>query len=225
MFATLKTLFAGVENRADERVKDHFALELIDQKIRETEASLKAAKATLASLIQRQKSETRQVEALQNRIASMTERAKEALDAGNDALAREAADAIATMENELALRTTTSERLEQKVLRLKSSVEAGHRRIVDLKQGAIQARAVRREQDIQSRLNHTLSGSDAASEAEDLISRVLTRDDPFEQAEILKGIDADLGHDGLENRMAEAGYGPATRVTGNAVLDRLKTKK
>jgi hypothetical protein len=44
-----------------------------------------------------------------------------------------------------------------------------HRRIIDLKQGAIQARAVRREQAIQTKLtNHRTS---AHQEAEELISR------------------------------------------------------
>jgi phage shock protein A len=224
MFATLKTLFAGAQARADERIADHFSIELIDQKIRETEASLKAAKATLASLIQRQKSETRQIDGLTVRIKSMTGRAQDALEAGNDTLASEAADAIAAMENELKLRGDTAHRLDHKVLRLRASVEAGHRRVIDLKQGAIQARAVRREQEMQKQLNRTLSGSDAATEAEDLIARVLGRDDPFEQAEILKGIETDLSHEGVEARMADAGFGPATRVTGAAVLDRLKSK-
>ena len=223
MFETLKTLFAGAEARADEQIRDRYAIELIDQKIRETETSLKAAKATLASLIQRQRSETRLIGTLTARIAGMTARAEAALDAHDDALATEAAETIATMENELAQRQDTANRLDQQVLRLKASVEAGHRRVIDLKQGAIQARAVRREQDIQSRLNRTLAGPDAAAEAEDMIARVLNRDDPFEQSEILKGIDAELSHDGIESRMADAGYGPATRVTGAAVLKRLKS--
>ncbi|MDU8925962.1 PspA/IM30 family protein [Alisedimentitalea sp. MJ-SS2] len=225
MFSTLKTLFAGAQARADETITDHFALDLIDQKIRESENALKAAKATLASLIQRQRSEERQVDTLKSRIDSMMNRAAEALDADDETLATEAANAIAQMETELAMRTDTLDRLEQKVLRMKSSIEAGNRRIIDLKQGAIQARAVRREQDIQKRMNKTLSGSDAASEAEDLIARVLKRDDPFEQAEILKSIEEDLNHDTLENRMADAGYGPATRITAKSVLERLKASK
>ncbi|MDQ2091641.1 PspA/IM30 family protein [Marimonas arenosa] len=199
-------------------------MELIDQKIRESEVNLTAAKATLASLIQRQKSESRQADALKTRIATMTRRTREALEAGNEALAGEAAEAIARMEDELALRAETAARLDHQVLRRRSSVEAGHCRIIDLKQGAIQARAVKREQTMQARLSKTLSGPDAASQAEAPIARVLDRDDPFEQTEILKGIDAELGHDGLASRMAEAGFGPATRVTGRAVLDRLKSE-
>ena len=53
MFKTLSTLIAGVNARSEDRVRDAFAIELIDQKIREAEGSLKAAKATLASLLER----------------------------------------------------------------------------------------------------------------------------------------------------------------------------
>ena len=222
MFATLKTLFAGAQARADERITDAFALELIDQKIRETEAAVKAAKATLASLIQRANTENRQIDVLQGRISDLLARAKSALGKGDETLAAEAAQAIATMENELAGRNETAARLEQKITRLRSSVEAGSRRVIDLKQGAIQARAVRREQDIQKKLSTKLSGSDSASEAEELINRVIGRDDPFEQAQILKEIEDGLSHRDIEDRLADAGHGAALRVTAKSVLDRLK---
>lgn len=224
MFKTLSTLIAGVNARSEDRVRDAFAIELIDQKIREAETSLKAAKATLASLIQRQRSEERQRDALKNRVKDMMNRAQSALDAGRSELAGEAAQAVAQMENELTIRTETCNRLDQKVIRLRNSIEAGHRRIIDLKQGAIQARAVRREQAIQSKLNSTIGHTSNVEEAEELIKRVMGRDDPFEQSEILREIDRDLGHETLQDRMADQGFGPATRTTADDVLARL-TKK
>ena len=129
------------------------------------------------------------------------------------------------MEKELSIRNETCARLDQKAMRLRSSIEAGHRRIIDLKQGAIQARAVRREQAIQSRLNSTINATSSTEEAEELIARVMGRDDPFEQSEILREIDRDLGHETLADRMADHGYGPATRTTADDVLNRLKSKK
>lgn len=225
MFKTLSTLIAGVNARSEDRVRDAFAIELIDQKIREAETSLKAAKATLASLIQRQRSEERQRDALKNRIKDMMTRAQDAMDQGRDDLATEAAQAVAQMENELTIRTETCDRLDQKVIRLRNSIEAGHRRIIDLKQGAIQARAVQREQAIQSKLNSTIGHTSNVEEAEELIGRVMGKDDPFEQSEILREIDRDLGHETLADRMADQGFGPATRTTADDVLARLKTKK
>jgi phage shock protein A len=223
MFKTLATLINGANARAEDRVRDAFAIELIDQKIREAESSLKVAKATLASLIQRQRSEDNHRQALQNRIADMTNRAKAALDDDRMDMAEEAAAAIASMENELNIRIETLRRLDQKIMRLRNSIESGHRRIIDLKQGAIQARAVRREQDIQGRLN-TSDGGTAVEEAEELIARVLGRDDPFEKSQILREINNDLDKTSLADRMADAGYGPATRSTAADVLARLKSQ-
>ena len=158
MFGTLKTLFTGANARAEEHLRDTFSIELIDQKIRESEASLKAAKLTLASLIQRQRAEIRQVESLEGRTADLMSRAKEALDGDREDLAQTAAQAVAEMENELMLRRRTLERLERRILQLRQSVETANRRIVDLKQGAMSARATKREQDIQRRLNRHLGG-------------------------------------------------------------------
>jgi len=87
MFKTLSTHIAGVNVRSKNRVRDAFAIELIDQKIREAEKSLKAAKATLASLIQRQRSEERQRDTLKTRIKGMMGRAQDAMDKGRADLA------------------------------------------------------------------------------------------------------------------------------------------
>ena len=51
MLRTLETLFRGASARSEERMRDAYAIELIDQKLREAEGQLRAAKATLASLI------------------------------------------------------------------------------------------------------------------------------------------------------------------------------
>lgn len=225
MFKTLATLINGQNARAEDRVRDAFAIELIDQKIRESESSLRAAKSTLASLIQRQRSEEKQHSALKSRISGLTKRAQEALDKDRDDLATEAARAIANMENELTVRVETLDRLDQKVIRLRTSIESGHRRIIDLKQGAIQARAVRREQNIQMQMTRTGVSSGSVEEAEELISRVLGQDDPFERTEILSDINRELDGDTITDRMADAGIGGATRSTADDVLTRLKSGK
>ncbi|WP_106745886.1 PspA/IM30 family protein [Yoonia maritima] len=225
MFKTLATLINGQNARAEDRVRDAFAIELIDQKIRESESSLRAAKSTLASLIQRQRAEEKQHSNLKSRIVDLTKRAKEALENDREDMAAEAARAIATMENELTVRTETLNRLEQKVIRLRSSIESGHRRIIDLKQGAIQARAVRREQTIQMQMVKTGASHGSVEEAEELIQRVLGGDDPFERSEILADINRDLDGDSVTDRMADAGFGSATRSTADDVIARLKSNK
>ena len=225
MFGTLRTLMVGANARAEERVRDTYAIELIDQKIREATAALQAAKGTLASLIQRHRAEVKQVTGVETRIADLTKRAELALKDDNEIMAAEAANAIASLENELDGRQQTVARLDQRIVQLRHSVETGHRRIVDLKQGLISAKAVRNEQTIQSRLNTTIKSGSSVQEAEELIAQVMGREDPFEQAEILTDIDRGLSHDTLSDRMSDASYGAATRTSGADVLKRLKSKK
>ena len=222
MFNTLRTLILGANARAEESLRDTYAIELIDQKIREADEGLRAAKGTLASLIQRQRGEERMLATLDQRIADMTRRATEALDQGREDLATQAADALAQMENERVLRAETVLRLESKTVRLRQSVEAGHRRIIDLKQVATTARAIRREQSLIKKLPN--GEASAIEEAEALIARVTNADDPFERSDILRGINRDLSHEGLADRMADEGFGPSTRVTAADVLARLKAK-
>lgn len=146
MFRTIKTLVAGSSARTEERVRDIYSIELIDQKIREAEGGLKSAKYGLAN-----------------------------------------------------------------------------RRIIDLKQGAIAAKAVRREQGIQKHLTRHVAGDCAIDEAEGLIARIMQQDDPFKQGEILRHIDRGLQNEDVADRMAEAGFGPSSKTTANDVLNRLRT--
>ncbi len=224
MFSTLKTLMDGANARADDRLKDVYAIELIEQRIREADANLSAAKMTLASLIQRKRSEEKLVAKLDARIADLTTRATEALASKRNDLAEQAAQAIADMENERRIRRDTVEAHVTRIGQLQMSIEAAHRRLVDLRQGAITARAVRREQKSQARLNKTLAGTSAADEAETLIRRVVDQSDPFEQSQILGEIDQGLSGSNIAQTLETEGFGPATKSTAASVLDRLKSK-
>jgi phage shock protein A len=224
MFVTLKTLIQGANARAEERVRAAYSVELIDQKIREAGDGLKLAKSTLASLIQRQRSEERQIALLECRVAGLVAQGREALAAGREDLATEAAEAIAMMENELSLRRETRARLEARVIRLQASVEATNRRIIDLKQGAVAARACRDEQALQARLNTTLAGQSPLSEAEDLIAGILGREDVVEQAEILTEIDVRLSRGDVAAHLAAEGFGRPMKTSAADVLARLKAE-
>lgn len=225
MLATMRTLFAGASARAEENLRDQYSIELIDQKIREAQANLKAAKLGLASLIQRSRNETRQIETLSNRINDLMSRAQSAMAEGREDLARQAAQAVAEMENERSMREETRSRLEAREMQLRQSVETSNRRIIDLRQGAVAARAVRSEQAIQKRLTRHMGGESPMDEADDLIKRVLGKDDPFEQGEILAEIDRGLDHADIGDRMADAGFGKHGRATAADVMSRLTAAK
>ena len=223
MFNLLKTLITGANAQAEEALTDHFAIDLIEQKIREADAGLAAAKNTLASLIVRQRNEERHLGRLKEEIADLEKRAGLALQDGNEGLATDAATAIADLINEQAIRQSTVDQLGQRVLRMQAAVAKANRRIIDLRQGMISARAVDAERRAQKSLNRTIGSSSAMRDAETLIKRVVNTDDPLEQSDVLDEIDAGLNGTSVRDRLAQAGYGDRSKVTAGDVLARLKT--
>ena len=222
MFAAIRTLMKGTSARAEESLRDHFAVELLEQKIRESEAALSASKETLAALILRERNEKAMLEKVRASIADLEERTTSALSAGDEALAGEAAAAIAELENERENREATVERLAEKVSRLRLSVEKAHRRITDLRQGMIQARAIDAEAKAQGKLNRTLGANTSIREAQDLLDNILERDDPFEAGRVLDEIDDGLNHTSMRDRLADAGHGARSKHTADDVLARLR---
>ncbi len=224
MLNLFTTLVRGANARAVETATDHFAIDLIAQKVREAEQGLSAAKNTLATLIIRQRQEKKSADQLAAQITDLESRAKKALDDKNENLAMEAARAIAELENEQTVRKETLSRLNERVSRMRASIEKAHRRIVDLRQGATTAKAMDMERRAQKNLNRSIGNTDAIREAESLIARVANQDDPFEQGDVLDEIDQSLSHETIKDRLADAGYGPSGKTKAEDVLARL-TKK
>ena len=222
MLDLISTLFRGANAKATEAATDHFAIDLINQKIREAEAGVEGAKHALAALIIRQRGEQKTLDSLGVRKAILENRVREALAGGNESLALEGADAIAAMENEATVRAETLARLSERVARLRQSVEKAHRRVADLRQNAMAARAIDLERRSQRRLNRSLDGGSAIHEAEKLIQRVTDQDDPLDQSGVLDEIDNALSHRSAEDNLAAAGFGPATKTRAQDVLDRLR---
>jgi phage shock protein A len=223
MLNVLKTLLQGANARAEERLTDHFAIDLIEQKIREADYGLAAAKNTLASLIVRHRNEDRALTAVRNKVADLEQRARLALAGGREDLAADAAAAIADLENETRVRKETVAQLADRIARTRSSVEKANRRIIDLRQGMISARAVDAERKAQKSLNRSLGSTAAVREAEELIDRVMNQGDPLEEGEVLDEIDAGLSSTSIRDRLGEAGYGGKFKVSADDVLARLRT--
>lgn len=222
MLNVLKTLFVAANARSDEALTDYFAIELIEQKIREADAGLHAAKNTLASMIVRQRNETGHAERISLDIVDLEKRTALALRDERLELAERAAATIAALENELALRRKTLAQLDERIERTRQSVGRANRQIIDLRQGMIAARAADAERQALKRLSRTIGGSTAIREAESLIQRVIQMSDPLAENEVLAQIDADLDGGSVRGQMAEAGYGPRLTITAEDVLARLR---
>ncbi len=224
MLNIFSTLLRGANARASDNATDYFAIDLIKQKTREAEQGLSEAKNTLATLIIRQRRESKSLDQLKARKSDLESRAKKAMADNKDKLAMDAASAIADLENEQTVRQQTLDRLKERVERMRYSIEKAHRRIVDLRQGVNTASAMDMERKAQKKLNRSIGNSDAIREAESLIARVANQDDPFEQGDVLDEIDQSLSHDSIKEELASAGYGPSGKTNAQDVLARLAKK-
>ena len=215
------TLIRGAAARRKDALTGQYAIELIDQKTRDAEQDLLVSKSTLAGLMARERQETRNLEMVQTRISELVARAKLALDDDNEELATQAANVIADLENEAGAREKVLAQIRSRITKLRFSVEKMHRRLIDLKQGVIAARAVRADHQSQKRSGN-VGHSTSIREAETLVARVLEEQEPQETVEILDEIDTDLCGENLEERMAQAGYGTPNKVQAADVLMRLR---
>ena len=224
MLRTLNILARGVVAQQEEAVTDRYAVALLDQKLRDCETNFKAAKATLATLIRRQRLEEKQIATVDDHIRDLSMRAEAAMQAGAEDLLTQAAGAIAALENEQAARKKSYDDICGRVERMRLSLERAYRRVMDLRHGAAMARAADQERKAQSSLSSTTRQNSDLEEAESLITRIMGQSDPFEEDEILRGIDDELTGAATSDRLEQAGFGPRTKTTAEDVISRLRSK-
>ncbi|MEZ5855847.1 MAG: PspA/IM30 family protein [Hyphomicrobiaceae bacterium] len=226
MFKVITTLMRGAAAEAEEAVFDANALRILEQQLRDAAVALEHSKRELACVMAHRASEARAVEALEGRIRELENSAAAALAGKRGDLAEEAATVIAANEDERAERQAAVERLDIDILRLRQLSDDGRRRLNDLKRGLEMARA----QDALKRAGANgrralATGSGALREAEATLHRIrdahVRADDLAAAANALEA--AGSAQD-LDQRLAEAGFGPKQKTKPADVLARLRRR-
>lgn len=224
MFSTLVTIFRGRAERTREQLEVAEAATIIEQKIRDAERGHEHAKQSLAGLILRERHEDKTLSGLTSRISDLEDRARQALAAGMDDLAAEAAEAIADLQNESEARQNALARTRLSVQRLRLMVEKCERRLVELRQGLITAQSIETERRAHTDSQRDIAGLAAIVEGEAVLERLLGDPDPIERAEILEDLQAELSGDDLVTRLSAEGFGDAPQTRGQDVLARLRAE-
>jgi len=225
MFIYAYLRFMGRAARAEQALETANAALIIEQKIREAETGHAIAKRGLASLITRSKSERKALEILKGRIADLETRTREALAAGKEGLATDAAKLMAGLENEQALRERSLLASDDKAERMRLAIEKTHRQLIDLRQGLITAKSIEAERHAIGKLKGDLSAHSAIAEGEAVLQRLLESPDPVDAMEALEEIEADLEGGDVMERLSEAGFGKSDKVQASDILDRLRAEK
>ena len=227
MFKTVLTLFRGSVAAAGEELEDRSALLILDQQMRDTAAGVDRSKRALALAIAQDQQEARRLEATKARIADLEVRAGAALEGGREDLAREAAEAIASLEADRDAATTARALFASEIARLKRYVANAEARITELDRGrriARAAEAVRAAR--RGGFEASRPYESTLSEAEATLKRLRERQTESDAADqALMELDAVNGPLSTAEKLAEQGFGPRLKPTADDVLARLKARR
>lgn len=221
MWKTITAIFRGRAARAEQTLETENAALILEQKIREADAGHASAKRALAALIARSKTDRMALEALNKRAEDLEVRTRQAVSQGKAGLAEDAANLLADLENERAVRTNALTKAEEKADRLRLAIEKTDRRLIDLRQGLITAKSIEAERGAMRNLKGSLSANSAISEGEGVLKRLVESDDPVAEVEALEEIEQGLSGEAVFDRLADAGIGSATKIRAQDILSRI----
>ncbi len=226
MFKSLLTLMRGTANRAVDATIDQNALTILDQQIRDCGEAVGWARKALAVAVAQNRQEQGRLQKISSQIADLEERAGLALKAGKEDLALEAAEAIASLENERDSASKTLSGFSKECERLRGMVRTSEVRLKDLESGRRAAKA--NDAVLKLRDKGLIAGEtyrNTLSEAETTLARLQSRQSEIDHAtDVLEELEAESNPRTISERMADAGFGSPSRKSANDVLERLKAK-
>ncbi|MBB4000231.1 PspA/IM30 family protein [Aureimonas pseudogalii] len=224
MWKQFVALARGHRYEAAEAVLDRDAHVILRQQIRDGAATLERARLAVAVAMTQEREESRRAQTLSVHVADLEERAVSALDAGKDALAREAAETIARLEADLAAARQASESFTAEIARLRRIVADAEDRLRDLRRGQRLAEAAGRV----GRLRTSAPGEIGSSlrDAEATLARLRQRQGEADGVALaLDEMDRDADPGALSRKLAEAGCGTPLAHGTDAVLQRLNERR
>jgi len=133
IFKKVLTAIRGGATEVGEAIVDANSTRIFEQEIRDAENHLTKAKRDLTDVMAKQMAAAREVEKLKREIKEHEGFVTQALSKGNEALALEVAEKIASLENELAEQQTGHDQFSAHVVRLKDLIKKSERQVGDYK--------------------------------------------------------------------------------------------
>lgn len=221
MFKQILTLLRGRAFEAEQTFLDRNALPLLGQQIRDAAATIQSARRAVAIAVAQNEQEVTQYKTAQARIVDLETRAVAALEKGNEALAREAAEAIGWLEAECATSEKAQAQFSKSIERMRSVIRASEGRLRDLQRGERIARATVQTQ----KLDRSAGPQDLAtlSDAEETLARLRTHQQEIDiTAEALREMDGGTDPSAIIEKLARAGCGVPLVPDADAILARLR---
>lgn len=226
IWGKLMTAFRGKSTEIGEAIVDKQALTILDQEIRDADASIRSAQSDLAGLMGKEKLATKEIEDLVRTIGDFESKATAALNANREDLALEVATKIGELESQLDLKKQAQSDLASGIARMRQDIAKAQTRINGLRTQVDMAKA--RETVQKAQVSASLASGQANGKLETAVAslnrlqkrqeeRAATMSAHEELADQANGTD-------LDRRLREANIIPDEN-SANSVLARLKAKK
>ncbi|MDU0341389.1 PspA/IM30 family protein [Bosea rubneri] len=226
MLKMFLTFIRGGAAIAEERFADRNALVILDQQLRDAAATFERAKKALAVAIAQDQQESARLTAGNARIADLELRVSAALVARDDGLARDGAEAIASLEADRDAAASAQALFAAEIVRLRRHVGQAQARIAVLDRGRRLARASEAVRDIRrGRIDAGLPHEATLAEAEQTLKRLRERQVEAEAADLaLDELDGAAAAS-ITEKLAARGFGPRLRASAEDVLERLRARQ
>ena len=226
IWSKMVTALRGGVNEAGEAIVDGQALRILDQEVRDAGEELRRSKDSLVEILARQKLAEEKSRQIKQAIEEHEGYALKALDKGDEKLAHEVAERIASYENSLAAEQEAASGFAQSVEKLRAAIVQAEKNIKRLKQQVDTVKATENVQRAQAAVAERHSGSNskmrtAMESLERIKERQALRDAQIKAAgEMAQG---DLESDSLKTKLEAAGI-TTSGAAASDVLARLKEK-
>jgi len=220
------TAFRGGAREAGEAIVDANSIRILEQEIKDAENHIAKAKQDLTTIMAKEMQSNREIDRLKKQIEEYEGYAVEALNKGDENLAIEIAEKIASIEPELSLQEETKSSFSAHAERLKELVKKTERQLGEHKRQLVMVKTTDSVQKATSAISDNFTNSNSKMmSATDSLQRIKQKqkdfDDKLKAAEMLEEGNSDTS---LEAKMKKAGIGEQTS-SASSVLDRIKAKK
>ncbi|MDP2562245.1 PspA/IM30 family protein [Psychrobium sp. 1_MG-2023] len=226
IFKKIITALRGGASEAGEAIVDANATRIFAQEIRDAENHLTKAKRDLTDIMAKQMQSQRELDRIKRSITEHEGYATSALNQGNEALALEVAEKIATLEAELAEQQQSFDSYDKNAKRLKDLVKNTERQLADYQRQLSMVKTTESVQKATAAITDNFNNSNSKLlNAKQSLERIKAKqqnfDDRLQASDELANENSDKA---LKDKLAQAGIGEQ-QASASSVLDRLKSKQ
>ncbi len=224
MFKTFTTFFRAHSHDAAEGFINANTLTILRQQIRDAAVNVSRARKAVSVAMASQAQEKERFDKVTELITDLETRTMDALEANKSEIAREGAEAIASLEDERNASRKTLDRYQAEIERLKKQTLNAQNRLRELERGQRLAQATAATQNLSR--NPSPEQLNSLKEAEETLRKLQERqqhEDYTRQAEA--EFEAEETPEELTRRMASQGFGTPITTSTDSVLERLKARQ